>query len=67
MKTTIKIWDVITRRTRVVPWTQSIATCGDCGRAWDDSIPTACTPAPAARCPFEGMRRLPFRVRQDRF
>jgi len=27
--------------------------CGTCGRAWDDSVSTAWTPAPAARCPFE--------------
>lgn len=29
------------------------ATCGTCGRSWDDSIPTTYTPAPSARCPFE--------------
>jgi hypothetical protein len=29
------------------------SVCGGCGRAWDDSIPTAWTPAPAGRCPFE--------------
>lgn len=29
------------------------ATCGDCGRSWDDAIVTSMTPAPAARCPFE--------------
>lgn len=28
-------------------------TCGACGRSWDDSISTAYTPAPGARCPFE--------------
>ena len=28
-------------------------TCGHCGRAWDDAIPTSYTPAPSARCPFE--------------
>ncbi len=27
--------------------------CGECGRAWDDSITTGWTPVPAARCPFE--------------
>lgn len=27
--------------------------CGACGRAWDDSVATAWTPAPAGRCPFE--------------
>jgi hypothetical protein len=28
-------------------------TCGECGRSWDDAIPTSYTPAPSARCPFE--------------
>lgn len=28
-------------------------TCGTCGLSWDDAIPTAWTPAPSARCPFE--------------
>lgn len=28
-------------------------TCGTCGRAWDDSVSTGSTPAPAGRCPFE--------------
>ena len=29
------------------------AQCNTCNRAWDDSIATAYTPAPSARCPFE--------------
>ena len=29
------------------------ATCGTCGRSWDDAIATAWTPTPSARCPFE--------------
>jgi hypothetical protein len=29
------------------------ATCGACGRSWDDSVSTGWTPAPGARCPFE--------------
>lgn len=29
------------------------ATCGTCGRSWDDSIITGWTPTPGARCPFE--------------
>ncbi len=29
------------------------ATCGECGRSWDDAIPTAWTPVPSTRCPFE--------------
>lgn len=29
------------------------ATCGECGRSWDDGVSTSMTPAPAGRCPFE--------------
>jgi hypothetical protein len=29
------------------------ATCGECGRSWDDGRATGMTPAPSARCPFE--------------
>ena len=29
------------------------ATCGTCGRSWDDAVVTGWTPAPSARCPFE--------------
>jgi len=29
------------------------ATCGHCGRSWDDAVITDWTPAPSARCPFE--------------
>ncbi len=32
---------------------RSLATCGTCGRIWDDNIVTGWTPAPAGRCPFE--------------
>jgi len=28
-------------------------TCGDCGLSWNDAVPTAWTPAPSGRCPFE--------------
>ena len=27
--------------------------CGTCGRGWDDSVSTSCTPTPSGRCPFE--------------
>jgi len=30
--------------------------CLTCGRAWDDEAPTALTPTPSARCPFEDFR-----------
>lgn len=35
----------------------SFARCGQCGRAWDDDKPTAWTPTPAGRCPFEYWHR----------
>lgn len=30
-----------------------IATCGECGRSWDDAFASGVTPAPSGRCPFE--------------
>ncbi len=30
-----------------------IATCGNCGRSWNDAAISSRTPAPSARCPFE--------------
>lgn len=30
-----------------------MATCGHCGRTWNDALGTSITPAPSARCPFE--------------
>lgn len=30
-----------------------LATCGECGRSWDDGISTGWTPAQSGRCPFE--------------
>lgn len=32
---------------------EDIATCGHCGRSWDDAVITDITPTPAGRCPFE--------------
>ena len=29
------------------------ATCGTCGRSWDDGLSTGITPVPGGRCPFE--------------
>jgi hypothetical protein len=40
----------------VAPWRPApgtFARCNTCGRAWDDEKPTAWTPAPSGRCPFE--------------
>lgn len=30
-----------------------LATCGHCGRTWNDATVSHMTPAPSARCPFE--------------
>ena len=49
----VKVYSVLTGRPRMIEAHRDIVTCGHCGRAWDDSIPTHLTPAPAARCPFE--------------
>lgn len=35
------------------PDANTLATCGACGRSWDDDIITSMTPAPGGRCPFE--------------
>mgnify|MGYP007044121884 CR=1 FL=1 len=61
----VKVWNVNTLRTRMILAHSEIATCGECGRSWDDSIPTSMTPAPSGRCPFEGMRRLPQAYRSQ--
>lgn len=36
----------------------AVATCGECGLSWDDTIPTAYTPAPSGRCPFEAFHEM---------
>ena len=41
------------RGTRAYREAKDLATCGTCGRSWDDAIVTSWTPSPAARCPFE--------------
>ena len=30
-----------------------LATCGTCGRTWNDAAVSGITPAPSGRCPFE--------------
>ena len=30
-----------------------IATCGHCGRSWNDAAVSSVTPVPSGRCPFE--------------
>lgn len=30
-----------------------VATCGTCGRSWNDAATSTWTPAPSGRCPFE--------------
>lgn len=32
---------------------EKIATCGACGRSWDDGRSSSITPTPSGRCPFE--------------
>lgn len=32
---------------------KDMATCGVCGRTWNDALITGWTPAPSGRCPFE--------------
>lgn len=54
----IKVWNVLTGKTKFIDIHPGIALCYDCGRAWDDTIPTSLTPVPSARCPFEAKRRL---------
>jgi hypothetical protein len=34
---------------------EDIATCGNCGTSWNDALITERTPAPSARCPYEGI------------
>jgi hypothetical protein len=30
-----------------------VATCGHCGRSWNDALSSGITPTPSGRCPFE--------------
>ena len=32
---------------------EEIATCGTCGKSWNDALITGSTPAPSGRCPYE--------------
>lgn len=41
------------------------ATCGTCGRSWDDGVVTEYTPAPSARCPFEAFHDEPKAARKS--
>jgi hypothetical protein len=34
---------------------ESFATCGECGKTWNDALITGRTPAPSARCPYENI------------
>jgi hypothetical protein len=38
---------------------EKIATCGNCGRSWNDAMSTGWTPVPSGRCPFEYWHRKP--------
>ena len=39
-----------------------IATCGHCGRSWNDAAPSIWTPTPSGRCPFEYEHEYPEEV-----
>ncbi len=41
------------RGTKAWKAAKEIATCGACGRSWDDGKVTSMTPTPSGRCPFE--------------
>ena len=47
----------VARRRPAPRWFISPATCGSCGRTWEDGISTSVTPTPSARCPFEHWHR----------
>ena len=32
-----------------------LGTCGTCGKSWNDALISGSTPAPAGRCPYEGL------------
>lgn len=34
---------------------EDIATCGECGKSWNDALISERTPAPSARCPYESV------------
>lgn len=44
-----RVRKVLGKPTKAPQW----ATCGTCGRRWDDAKSTSLTPVPAGRCPFE--------------
>ena len=48
-----KTWPVKPLRPSDFHKAKDLATCGTCGRSWDDGKVTGSTPAPAGRCPFE--------------
>lgn len=50
-----EVYAEVLRTITVTPDTPpaNAATCGECGFAWDDTISTELTPAPAGRCPNE--------------
>jgi hypothetical protein len=59
----MKLWNVITNRQYEAKNPIAVATCGHCGRSWDDGRITSITPAPSARCPFEYTHRYPLKPR----
>ena len=47
----------IRKGTKAAQAAKALAECGTCHRSWDDAIPTAYTPVPSGRCPFEYYHR----------
>lgn len=47
----------VARGVAAPPQFKAPATCGHCGRTWDDAHISGMTPTPAGRCPFEHMHR----------
>jgi len=34
---------------------ENMATCGECGKTWNDALISSRTPAPSGRCPYESI------------
>jgi hypothetical protein len=52
-----EVYNVDRYRRRTGAHLADIATCGTCGRSWDDSHASGVTPTPSGRCPFEYSHR----------
>lgn len=43
-----------------------VATCGHCGRSWNDAATSSLTPTPSGRCPFEYEHEYPAADRTEK-